>query len=83
MAGAMHEIDYTYSIWITWLLHQLAIDVPPIDCVINLQNIFVYYLDWLGLLLESGLWYVWVFLPACLMLVYSVNVAGCHHFDFS
>ena len=45
MAGVMHKVDHTYSIWSAWWLHWLATDVSSIACVINSQSIFVYNLD--------------------------------------
>ena len=39
MVGVMHEADHVHSIWSTWGLHRLAINVPCIACVINLPCI--------------------------------------------
>ena len=48
--------------------------------VIDSLSIFVYNLDLSNFLLESGLSY-FLFLSICLLLVYFVSAAGCHHFD--
>ena len=46
MAGVMHQADHVYSIRSTWCLHQLAIDVSFIACVIKLPRIFfTHYLE--------------------------------------
>ena len=48
MAGVMHEADHAYSIRSTWVLHQLATDVPFLACVIYLPCIFTHYLEFSG-----------------------------------
>ena len=45
MAGVMHEADHAYPIQSTWLLHQLATDVPFTACVINLPCTFTHCLE--------------------------------------
>ena len=78
--GVMPEANHAYFIQGTWLLHRLATDVPLIACVISSHCTFIYYLDMLVFILESGLSYFRV-LTICLLLVYFVSAAGCHCFD--
>ena len=67
---------------VTWWLHWLTTNAPLIACVINSPSAFLCYLNLSIFILESGLSYFKV-LTICFLLVYFVNVAGCHFFYFN